>query len=538
MTKTIVHFGMLLALLLLPAQMKTQTTCYYIRFADKASTPYTLSKPSDYLSARALERRAGQNLPVDSTDIPVCQSYLDSLIHYGATIIHTSRWMNGATVTLDAAGSLNDIAALPFVVSCQLTRDSLLSAPNGSTNKRQATAIAKSVTGNASQHQIEMLGGTALHNAGFRGKGMLIAIMDNGFFGVNTLAAFDSVREHIIDRYNYVTGNENIYDGGMHGTRVFSTIAANVPGSYLGSAPDAEYLLYVSEDEASESLRECDNWIAAAERADSIGADIISTSLGYVSFDDISTSFPYSALDGQTARMSRAATIAARKGMIVLIAAGNNGASSHPYISVPADADSILTVGSVNAAGVYSPFSSIGTTFDNRLKPTLCAQGEGTALVDEWGNILYGNGTSFATPILAGVVASLWGAVPEWSNWQLIVQLIQSASLYTAPNNRMGYGIPNVEPILTDILSGSISTGIPASTPYSIYLSGHDSMLHIVGNRHQTFDITILDLRGHIKLSRRASRQLDINISSLPKGVYLVKTVDSMGITIQKIIKQ
>jgi subtilisin family serine protease len=284
-----------------------------------------------------------------------------------------------------------------------------------------------------------------MHNAGFRGEGMQIAVFDGGFPGVDKIPAFSPMfqENRLANVFNFVEKNKSVFVRDNHGTNTLSTLAANQPGFFIGTAPKATYNLFVTEDVNSEHPIEEVNWLIAAEYADSVGVDVISTSLGYNSFDYPSIDYTYDDMNGRTAISTRAATIAARVGMLVVSSAGNEGGNSWRYITAPADADSILTVGAVDSLRNRATFSSIGPTADGRIKPTLMAQGRSAAILTSNGSVNRGNGTSFSCPILAGMAAGFWQANPTLTVQQVISYLQRSASRAKTPNDEYGFGIPN-----------------------------------------------------------------------------------------------
>ncbi|MDQ6756610.1 MAG: S8 family peptidase, partial [Bacteroidota bacterium] len=295
--------------------------------------------------------------------------------------------------------------------------------------------------------------GEFLHNNGFRGEGMLMAIMDAGFYHYLTVTAFDSVRNNnqIIETYDFVKNETSVNEDDIHGMYCFSIIAGNWPGKLVGSCPKANYYLYRTEDAATEYPIEEQNWVAAAERADSIGVDVFSTSLGYNTFDNPVFNHTYADMNGKTTIIAKANTLAARKGIISVVAAGNEGTNSWHYILTPADADSIVTVGSVKASGMVSSFSSYGPSSDGRVKPTVASVGEGTFFAGLNNQPVSGNGTSFATPNMAGLITCLWEAFPDFTNMEIIEAVKRSSSIYTTPDNRIGYGIPNFHKAFDDL---------------------------------------------------------------------------------------
>lgn len=408
---------------------------FFVQFTDKAGSPHIA------LSPQAIDKRAERGIVIDSLDYTVSPIYIDSLQAIGCHIYHTSRWLNGATIETDST-TIQRIAEWAFVDTIYMTRR------KGDEAKRQEVIgkehpLRQEATW-LSDPQTEQLNLHLLHEAGFHGQGITMAIVDGGFQNVNTLTAFDAVREQILGIYDTTDDTDSVTgDTGNHGTKCFGTIAA-ITSDYQGAATAAEYYLIRSEEHQTESPKEMDNWVAAIELADSLGVDILSSSLGYAMFDDEQHALSYSDMNGKTTRCSRAATIAVRKGMLVIIAAGNEGNKAWHYISAPADADSILTVGAVNIHDSIAAFSSWGPTADGRVKPEVCATGSQTALINPLDNsVIYGNGTSFACPIIAGMAACLWSALPDASNMEIRQRIIQSADRYTLPHDQYGYGIPD-----------------------------------------------------------------------------------------------
>ena len=448
----------------LHAQLQVAPDRYRVDFTDKNHNTYTVCQPQNFLSERALQRRVRQGISITQTDLPVTDCYIDSLKQMGFEVLNTSRWFNSATVRC-LPETLEKLANVSFVrntliVQKENTQDITKNEKDSTVNKifdweslfsslfrKNAISIygASIAYYGQTADQTGMMNGQALHDRGFRGKGMLIAVIDGGFYKVNDLSAFDSLRNsgRLREIKNFTPDTNNPLGNNSHGTNVLSIIAANLPGQLIGSAPDADYVLLRSEEIESEYLVEEDNWITAVEYADSIGVDVITSSLGYSVFDDASQNHRYEDLDGRTVRTSRAATMAAARGMIVCVSAGNDGDTQWKRIAVPADADSIITVGAVDRKGQYASFSSTGHTADNRIKPDLVAMGEGTAYQNSMGNINTGNGTSYSTPLLAGFIACLWQTFPDKGNMEIIEMVKRSASRFHEPDKLYGYGIPD-----------------------------------------------------------------------------------------------
>ncbi len=421
---------------------------YWIQFTDKQGTVGSLEQPEQYLSERALQRRVKQGIAIDSLDLPVSAVYRDSILYLGTHLVHQSRWHNGITVEIEDPAAIERINACSFVKYVERTQIDYMPlrrrkiAEEIYVDRISRTSTAASIDSLASDAFVQMLQLDSLHRRGLRGAGMQIAVVDNGFDGVDLLDAFADV--NVLDTKDFVSPNNDVYQQGSHGTMVLSTMAAQVANEYAGAATEASYYLLRTEDDATESIREVDAMVAAFEWADSVGADIITSSLGYSYFDDWDTDYTYAMHDGRTLRNSMAATIAARKGILVCVSAGNEGDKAWHYISSPADADSILTVGSVTEHGFHSSFSSYGPTVDGRIKPEVCAMGSLTPVCTPSGVLTHANGTSFSCPIIAGMAACLWGALPDLTNMELRECILRFASQNDAPDNTLGYGIPNV----------------------------------------------------------------------------------------------
>ena len=408
---------------------------FFVSFTDKPE------KSAPALSPRAVEQRAKWDIPTDAMDYPVAHLYVDSLRRMGAKVFHTSRWFNGATVEMsDELAS--KVQALDFVDAVEMTRDNSesLYASKRRVITREETSDDPGII---TEQQLGLYNLLPLHEAGFEGQGILMAVCDGGFYNANILTCFRQEQE--LGHFDFTDDAVDIYGHtGTHGTECLSTISGSTT-IYKGAATKANYYLMRSEESKTESPKEMDNLVVALETADSLGVNVFSVSLGYAYFDNDKWSLNKNTdLDGKTTRVSRAATIAARKGMLVCVAAGNEGNNAWRTISVPADADSILTVGAVSTWGEIGDFSSYGPSSDGRIKPEVCAVGVWTQLIHPGGNVVASNGTSFATPLLAGLAASLWSALPDENAMQIRSRIIRSADRYLNPDTQQyGYGIPN-----------------------------------------------------------------------------------------------
>lgn len=457
---------------------------YFVSFSDKPE------KTVPQLSPRAIEQRAKWGIENDIMDYPVSPMYLNQLRDAGAKICHYSRWFNGATCEMDAT-TYEAVEQLPFVVSIELTRDNSPERPllpKRRTQQRRLASVVRvqeseAATTPYTDAQLAVYNLHPLHEAGFTGQKILMAICDGGFQEVNTMTGvFRQALE--LGHFDFTDDSDDFYGStGSHGTECLSTISAigyNSAGDlvYTGAATSAEYYLMRSEESEHESQKEMDNLVVALEKADSLGANIFSVSLGYCMFDNYND-LTYSDLDGNTTRCSRAATIAARKGMLVCVAAGNEGNDPWHYISAPADADSILTVGAVNVSKQIAGFSSYGPAADGRIKPDVCAVGKSTYLVTPPGYLIRSDGTSYATPLIAGMAACLWSALPDENAMQIRERIIRSADRYTNPStDRYGYGIPDAwEAYQMDLPMGVEETLSPDTNARKILLNGQIRIL-------------------------------------------------------------
>ena len=446
-----------IALLATGASAQQDTLKYRISLKDKAATEYSLKKPEKYLSAKAIERRRKQNLPIDSTDLPVCRKYIDEIRKQGVKIVVTGKWDNFVTVSCNDTTLIDRIAALPFVLSTEKVwispgagkpsmateRDSVLNQP---------TIHPDSIYGRAIT-QIQMSNGDKLHEAGFKGQGMTSAVIDAGFHNVDKITAMQNIR--ILGTKDFVNQQADIFAESSHGMSVLSCIGMNRPDIMTGTAPEASFWLLRSEDEYSEHLVEQDYWSAAVEFADSVGVDVINTSLGYYSFDDKSKNYKYRDLDGRHALMSRQASHIADKGMILVCSAGNSGAGSWKKITPPGDADNVLTVGAIDKRAVLATFSSVGNTADHRVKPDVVAVGVGSDVIRTDGNQGRANGTSFSSPIMCGMVTCLWQACPTLTAKEVIELVRRSGDRAGFPDNIYGYGVPDMWKAYNDYKSNN-----------------------------------------------------------------------------------
>lgn len=545
----------LLLLLILPSFIGWSQVApdkYFVKFTDKNNSPFSIENPSEFLSQRAIERRINQGISIDEYDLPVNPSYIEAVAGTGATILNPTKWLNGVTIFTDNPTVIDAISALPFVAGIlksdkpapddQEQPENFIKPFFNNENYAQSAASSLKSTANAGAfdygmglNQIHMLNGDVFHEMGYRGEGMVIAVLDAGFINANVLSTFDSLwlNGQILGTKDFVRGGAIQFDEHQHGSMVLSCMGANSPGQLIGTAPKASYWLLRSEDGASEYLIEEYNWVSAAEYADSVGADVINSSLGYNEFWDTTQNHTYEDMNGDTAPATKGADMAAKKGILVVNSLGNEGSSAWYYLSAPSDGDSVLGIGAVDADGNYASFSSHGPSYDGRVKPDVAAQGSMVYVVDPMsGGFTFGSGTSFSSPIMAGMAACLWQANPSMTNMQIANAIRKSASQYAAPDDMLGYGIPDL------VMANNILTVIsdPAKPDEAIFIypnpcRGHftiDASQLIKNEMIKDATVELYDITGRkigtVKANLTASAIVEVDILlNYPSGVYFVR---------------
>lgn len=511
-----------------------QSTNWWVYFVDKKCN--TSPGLSDY----AIDKRFKKNIPLDIYDYQICQDYVDSLKKHNIVIRNCSRWLNAISITIDSEDILDTILSYSFVKKIQPLKKIIsmkqdLSGDFG--NQYRTARMTSSLLYGTSFNQLNMLGGVDLHNQGFLGNDIVIAVFDAGFIGVETLPIFDNlwVNNRILNTYDFVDNDADVFNGSVHGTMVLSTMGGYMLDSLIGSAPEASYMLFRTEDSGSETLIEEDNWASAAEYADSLGVDIINSSLGYtILYDDTLNSHSYMDMDGNSTVITNAADLASSRGILVVNSAGNSGNNDWYYIGAPADADSVLAVGAVNSLGEVASFSSRGPTYDGRIKPNVCAQGVMSVVADQDSTIRFANGTSFAAPIISGLAACLWQTNMSMTNMELLNMIEISSHLFNNPNDSMGYGIPNFYNAYINSLNLSshkediIIYPSPFNVDFSIiYKFQKDSRIDI-------FNATGVLIYSEI-FSQACSSVIITALSNMETGVYFLRLNDANFYPIVKI---
>jgi serine protease AprX len=529
-----------LFLLLFPfsvfAQQDSISYKYWVSFTDKDNSNFDLNMPEGFLSQRAIDRRVNQGIDIKIQDLPINSWYADSIGDLGFDIINRSKWFNGIMITTNDSTLVNQIT-FPFVKSVFYFGQWNKNKSNHKKRSKLETDFSKADYGDA-YNQLAMLKGEFLHKRNLKGEGKVIAVLDAGFSKADEMDAFQKLFDEgrVLGSWDFVRQEEGVYEDHSHGMMVLSTMGAENKGQIIGTSPDACFWLLRTEDGDTENLIEEYNWLCGTEFADSVGADIINSSLGYTTFDDASQNHTYSEMNGRTTPVSIAANLASRKGMIVVNSAGNSGSSSWHYIGAPADADSILSVGAVDENTDFAWFSSFGPTADGRVKPTIVAQGGNTIVATSDNGTLTGNGTSFSSPIIAGMTACLWQAHPNRTNMEIINAIILSAHLHENPNDSLGYGLPNftlADEYLT-FPKSQINSKIFSISPHPISLESYLTidMQSFNGSTFyiEKLELEIYDIKGS-KISQTTYSLLpqinnQISLSFLRKnavGAYLLK---------------
>jgi serine protease AprX len=434
--------------------VQAQNNRYLVLFKDKTGSPFSIGQPEQFLSNRSIQRRQRQQIAVTERDLPVNPNYVAQIKATGATVLYTSRWLNAALIQTDSTthkaikqlscykstyrnGPLNATANYPLVNA----------GPQATNLISQTLNIAQNqsnINYGFAKKQVTMLGADAMHQQNYQGQGMWVGVFDSGFLNANNLRSFDSLfsDNRVITTHDFVDGNTNVFDDDRHGTMVLSCMAANWPNVVVGTAPKAHYALFRTETTFSETPAEEAYWLLAAERADSLGIDVINSSLGYFEFDNAAQNYTYAHMNGKTALVTKAADWAVGAGMVVVNSAGNERNNSWKYIIAPADGDSVLAVAAVDSNQVITSFSSLGPSADGRVKPDVAAMGLRVAVASEDGSIVAAAGTSFSSPLTAGLVAGFWQAYPCLSAMEVVRLMRQAGSQFPNFDDDTGYGIP------------------------------------------------------------------------------------------------
>lgn len=512
------------------------TNRYVVFFKDKVNTPYSINQPEEFLSAKSIQRKGRI---ITQEDLPVTPAYISELKNNGALLIGTTKWLNAALIELDEV-DLPSINSLSFVEQVEYVASGEKSVIGGRYSSGEE--LDDTYTSNEVLIQQKMLNVDVMHLDGYFGEGMLIAVLDGGFTNVDQISYFTHLydNQQVQDVKNFVTNGLDVYDYSDHGTRIFSTMAA-LGANYKGIATKADYLLYVTEDSGEYRIEEY-NWLLAAERADSIGVDIITTSLGYTYFDDPTMDYTHDDLDGKTAVITIAAEKAFERGIVVVTSAGNSGNKTWEKVTPPADGEHVLAIGSVDEFQVKSDFSSIGSINAKWTKPDLMAMGERTILIGQSGNLSTGNGTSFAAPQVASLVAGIWGKYPELSNIELTDIIRKSANRGGSPDDNYGYGIPSYQ-AFENFFQAITQSDFLNVYPNPILNDGFMRVKVRNPNAIDNLGLVIYTTSGKKIFESKESiswqnNPVLIDLNDLSKGIYIAKIITAEQIVTKRIIKQ
>lgn len=510
---------------------------FWVELTDKDQTPFSVFRPQEFLSPRALNRRQRMGIAIERNDLPIDPAYIQTIEQMGAPVHARSKWFNSLAIHTNDTALLQQINALPFVKRIRpLGYHRPIGQPELS-DKRPKVNTKKHTNNYYGEalNQIRMLGGDVLHSFGYAGEGVHVAVFDGGFTDVHRMHAFDSLYAHdrLLGTHDFVENDEQVYESSHHGTNVLGTMATNMPYLMVGTAPEASYYLFKTEDVKGEFRIEEFNWVAALERADSLGVDVVNSSLGYTGFGDTLMSYKYHQLNGQTALISRGANVGASKGLLIVNSAGNEGSGSWHYIGTPADAPGVLSVAAVRPNGKRASFSSWGPTPDGRIKPDVAAQGRFTVVpsTNKY-DISRTNGTSFSSPVMAGMVASLRGAFPQLTSEELKQAIRQSGSIATEPDSSLGYGIPNFFFAYISLLDASIILDQQGRLYYTPKLiqnqlhffieqpKGTPVAIHVYTPQMQRIHQQTLKIKGDFVEEIRLP-----NLDSYAPGVYVLELI-------------
>lgn len=499
---------------------------FVVKFTSKSGSSYFVGSPADYLSIKAIERRNKHNVLVTTEDLPIVESNIVALNSF--KIEAKSKWFNLAVIS-----SADSLLATQLSVNNFIDTIIYIGKKSGLNKKN-----TKNWDYGLASFQTNLVNGKFLHEKGYTGKGVLVGVVDVGFSNVDVLNDFDSLisNNRVVATYDFVENEIDVYDDPSHGTSVLSTISSFLDSTIFGTAPHANCLLLVSEDESQENLIEEFHYIEAIEFADSCGVDIINTSLGYTDFDTKVFSHSRDELTGDSTWITKATNVASRKGMLMVISAGNEGGSTWSNLTFPADADSVLSVGAVDRDGNLANFSSVGLPMNhNSIKPNIVAQGKQAYLVLDNGLHVTSSGTSFSSPQIAGWAACLMQAFPNETSWRIKKAIEFSAHQYNYPDSLMGYGIPDFEAAYYYLKHDGFQG--EAADVLELFPNPTFGEITMVSNV-EVDKIEVFDSKGALVFSQENFGHLSrFELSTFNNGYYTVRISTANGVSVQKIIK-
>lgn len=518
--------------------VSAQTELVFVYFKDKPNKAAFYASPTSELSQKSLDRRARYGIALNDQDAPIEPSYIQNVQNLGFVVKDYSKWMNGVAVNATSA----QIAILQQQPYVQMV-ERFIKHPSGGkmTPEKMANkfdefnkSVLTEFNYGSGLAQINQVNLRPLHVAGYTGAGVTIAVIDTGFPRVNTGSAYSRIRNNgqIKGGYNFINKSNDIYNTSMnnHGSYCLGVIAGYISNQYVGSAPDADFYLYASEDGANEIPEELIYWTEAAEEADRKGVDVISTSLGYYDFDDTRYNLLYEDMNGTTSFIARTAQIAVEKGIFVLAAAGNEALNPWHYIITPADNEKVFTVGGVTSTGASSSFSSYGPNAAGQVKPDASARGTNTAMAYN-NSATTSSGTSFATPLAAGGVACLIQAMPNRPLAEIRELLRQKSSIYPNTTPQLGYGILNFgNTYATMGTDNTTKMGqlkiFPNPVVNTFSIDTHEKII----------SIELYDVLG--RKIQQLNNEKTSNVEHLASGLYFIKVKTDQKEYVEKLIKK
>ncbi|MEA3503828.1 MAG: S8 family serine peptidase [Bacteroidota bacterium] len=526
---------------------------YIITFKDKKTSSYEVTNPEKFLSARALQRRERMQILVVENDLPVNEGYIRNIEELGYKIEGRSKWLNSIIVSNIIGDCKENIVQLDYVLSVKEVSIPTLKSekPFFKIEERlSSSSVYSSVKSGGvydygnSYSQIALFNGDSVHNMGYNGEGVIIAVLDAGFRNGDKMPVFDSLWENnqILGTKNFVAPGEDVFadDIHYHGFSVLSLMGGILPGELIGTAPKAGFYLCRTEDANAEYLLEEYYWVQAAEYADSLGVDVINSSLGYTQFNNGEHNHTYKDMDGDTAPITIGADIAASKGIIVVNSAGNSGESDWYYIGAPADGDSVFSIGATDVLGNYVDFSSKGPTSDGRVKPDVAVQGSQTLAASSYGGVGNGNGTSYSSPLVAGMMACMVQAFPGVNNIKIMDAVRESASQYNRPDSLLGYGVPDFVKALELLKLGQ--EGVSDNFSFSICPNPAMKEITVCFADVLTLGVSveIVNSKG-VKIESFVVSVTDakfsIDVSSLSAGIYFLSVSGDDFRDVKKFVK-
>jgi subtilisin family serine protease len=522
--------------------VNAQSNNYLVFFTDKSNSTYSIERPDEFLSQESIERRTNQQIPVVEEDLPVNLNYLQGLETVGnVSVREATKWFNGAIVQATSSEA-ESLKLLSYVRNVEF----IATANTGGRRSKKLDIEDLTNIGSDTLFQFDILGVPEMRVDGFQGENMMVSVLDGGFEGLNSIPAFADLinNNNILLAYDFVSRSNNVFQYSDHGTKVMSLLAANQQApDYVGVVPNADYLLFVTEDVSYEYRIEEYRWLIAAEKADSVGTDIITSSLGYNIFDDPSMNYNKSQLDGKTAVITMAAQMAATKGILVVTSGGNTGLSD-PWETVlfPGDIIDGLAIGSITSDISLSTFSPRGATADGRIKPDLLAQGSATYVINSTGNITARNGTSYSAPLVAGLATGVWQAYPNNNVHELINALLHSSTNSANPDNEWGYGIPSYTAIKNYFTAEESNVWFtaypnPLETTNFLRIKVFDPILD------DNVQVKMFDTLGKPLLDENLSitwqnNEYFLEMTTLPRGIYILNLQSNSNFSQVKILKQ